>query len=289
MPITPAAASIIGSGIGAAGSLGGGMLAGSANKKEGKRQWRRTKVLNQNQIQWRVNDAKAAGIHPLAALGMSPIGNAANTTGSVMGDALQNAASAVGQGVSNYATAKANEKAQALLEAESIARTKESLARADQAQATADATRSQQFWSTIGRFKSPGRPNTNTAFGETYRIPKYLDPNTTEYSRPISQAHAQVIEDVSPGSSSGAPLTIHGAGGLSMPVDPTWTPGDLVEQLLGESGGFISFLNLLHSLPKATTDKGAYIPDWMLETWDNRGGRKQRRELEAQFYERINK
>lgn len=34
--------------------------------------WRHQKELAQNQIQWRVEDAKKAGLHPLAALGVSP-------------------------------------------------------------------------------------------------------------------------------------------------------------------------------------------------------------------------
>ena len=68
----------ISKGLGSAGgqaALGGlsQYYAGSQGQRAENRAWRRQKNLGKNQLQWRVNDAKRAGIHPLAALGMSPM------------------------------------------------------------------------------------------------------------------------------------------------------------------------------------------------------------------------
>lgn len=270
---------IIGSSLISAGSqLAGGVIQGGANKKEGKRAWRRTKTLNQNQIQWRVKDAKAAGIHPLAALGMSPIGNAVPSTGSVMGDAVANAGSAVAQGVANSSLNK-----QAV--AESQARILEMTTRARANQAEAEFTDQQRVNSLISMFKSPGRPAMNTPFGEVYELPgkpkappKYLDPNT----RPVSRQHAQMLEDVTPGAMKGEPVVIHGAKGLQIPIDPSWTPGGLVEELIGDAGSFVGFLNLLASLPDATYEKS--YPWWFPEK-----GYKAAREKALQLRERARK
>ena len=57
--------SALGSAIGAVGSLiGGNIASNNANK-----QYEMQKEFAQNGIRWKVADAKAAGIHPLAALG----------------------------------------------------------------------------------------------------------------------------------------------------------------------------------------------------------------------------
>lgn len=55
-------------GLSAAGSIAGGIMSAKQAKK-----WRKLqKDIAQKQIRWRVEDAKAAGIHPLAAVGISP-------------------------------------------------------------------------------------------------------------------------------------------------------------------------------------------------------------------------
>lgn len=74
-----------------------GEQAAKAAAQANRQNWSNTKTLNQNQIQWRVEDARKAGIHPLAALGVSPIGPYAGnvaavggspSTGSAIGDAM---------------------------------------------------------------------------------------------------------------------------------------------------------------------------------------------------------
>lgn len=58
---------MLGSIIGAVGSLIGGQSA----KKEARRQERVQREFAQHGIRWKVDDARAAGLHPLAALGAS--------------------------------------------------------------------------------------------------------------------------------------------------------------------------------------------------------------------------
>ena len=61
--------SIIGAGISAASSLLGGAMTASASKSAAREQVKLQREFAQNGIRWKVADAKAAGIHPLAALG----------------------------------------------------------------------------------------------------------------------------------------------------------------------------------------------------------------------------
>jgi len=54
-----------------------------AQKRAARNQWQHQKRVLKNQIQWRVRDAEKAGIHPLAALGISPAGAGGNAFRSV--------------------------------------------------------------------------------------------------------------------------------------------------------------------------------------------------------------
>lgn len=62
-PVTTAAL------IGAGASLAGGAISGLFGRSNSKREYERQKEFAQNGIRWRVADAKAAGIHPLYAIG----------------------------------------------------------------------------------------------------------------------------------------------------------------------------------------------------------------------------
>lgn len=55
--------------IGAAVSLGGSLLGANSSSNAAERNYAAQKEFAQNGIRWKVEDAKAAGIHPLAALG----------------------------------------------------------------------------------------------------------------------------------------------------------------------------------------------------------------------------
>ena len=61
--------SIIGAGISAASSLFGGKSAAKSAKKQSELEYQRQKEFATKGIQWKVQDAKSAGVHPLYALG----------------------------------------------------------------------------------------------------------------------------------------------------------------------------------------------------------------------------
>lgn len=60
---------MLGNIIGAIGSIAGGFLGNKAQEKANKQNLAWAKNQAHNRIKWTVNDAKRAGIHPLAALG----------------------------------------------------------------------------------------------------------------------------------------------------------------------------------------------------------------------------
>lgn len=94
-PITQGAA------LSAGGSLLGGVMSGASDKKMLKKQikWQREQM--QNRLQWTVNDAKKAGLHPLFALG----GGGGFSPASVipgqsnMGNAVADAAASMGRAI----------------------------------------------------------------------------------------------------------------------------------------------------------------------------------------------
>lgn len=95
----------VGGAIGAVGSLiGGGISANNANNLAGLN-YNAQKEFAQNGIRWRVEDAKAAGIHPLYALGastasFSPVSGYGGDFG------ISEAARTFGQGIDRAAEAK---------------------------------------------------------------------------------------------------------------------------------------------------------------------------------------
>lgn len=90
-------APIIGAAISAGGSLLGGFLNNKAASDESQKNWDRQKTAMKNQIQWKVQDAEKAGIHPLAALGVNPA--SAPGAAQVFDNGIGNAASALGEAV----------------------------------------------------------------------------------------------------------------------------------------------------------------------------------------------
>ena len=71
MGLGSALGSIASSVIGGAGALAGGAISANNQRKMAELNYKHQKEFAQNGIRWKVSDAKAAGIHPLYALGAS--------------------------------------------------------------------------------------------------------------------------------------------------------------------------------------------------------------------------
>jgi hypothetical protein len=76
----------------AAATVIGGMLNYGSSSSASKRAIKLQKEMAKNGIQWRVADAKKAGLHPLAALGMSPNQATPTLVGDRPGDAISEGA-----------------------------------------------------------------------------------------------------------------------------------------------------------------------------------------------------
>lgn len=225
-------------GIQAAGDIGAAIVGSYTNKKEGKRAWRRTKVLNQNQIQWRVADAQRAGVSPLAALGMSPIGQFPMTSS---GDLAADAVRGVGDAAAGYFRSRGARAAETAALRESSARTAEALSAAERNKAEADHFKTMQFDMWARRLAgSSGMGNASAA----QRI--YGDLEGANLPN-------------SPGVGS-SPILRTGFGDI--PLNPNRTPHELGEAAIGEAMNVFSLMNLADSL--ATKEgvemlaKGAY-------------------------------
>lgn len=101
--------------ISAAGNLIGGFMNQNAQENanaQNQANWQTSMayqdLVNKNTIQWKVADAKKAGIHPLAALGVNPAGGPASFIGATpetgMGDAVARAGQDISRAVTSTAT-----------------------------------------------------------------------------------------------------------------------------------------------------------------------------------------
>lgn len=97
---------MIGALIGAGASLLGGLFGNKSAKKQAKQQERlqaqehaRQQEFAQNAIQWKVQDAKKAGIHPVYALGANTVSYAPQSIGSGPADYMPEAISSAGQNI----------------------------------------------------------------------------------------------------------------------------------------------------------------------------------------------
>lgn len=111
--------------LGAAGSIAGGLLSQGGGSSSAATEWlwkknyEAQKEFAQNGIRWKVDDAKAAGLHPLAALGSGSFFTPSGTLGvdqtggkdySWLGDVGQN----IGRAIDAKATAEERAKAEAV-------------------------------------------------------------------------------------------------------------------------------------------------------------------------------
>lgn len=86
-------------GIGAGTSFIGGLFGSSSNRKMAERAERFNREVLQNAIQWRVDDARKAGLHPLFALGANVATSGGNPQ--FIGDPLGPSIAEAGQDISN--------------------------------------------------------------------------------------------------------------------------------------------------------------------------------------------
>lgn len=139
-----------GSVLGAVGDVAGGILGLSGTKDTNESQaalaqaqMQYQKELAQNQVQWRVEDAKKAGLHPLAGIGMSSMSYSPVSTNlqspdySFLGDMGQNLNRAIMQGK----TAQEREQAKALQDKFDVINLRKANADADYAETLAASER----------------------------------------------------------------------------------------------------------------------------------------------------
>lgn len=88
------------SAVSAAGSIAGGLISKNANENALATQTKLQREFAQNGIQWRVADARKAGIHPLAALGVQTSSYTPQVIGDTLGSAVGDAFGRMGQGLS---------------------------------------------------------------------------------------------------------------------------------------------------------------------------------------------
>lgn len=98
--IAPGVGTIIGAGMG----LLGGALSNMSNRETAGDSWEHQKEALQNTVQWRVADAKKAGIHPLYALGQAPMNIAPMAFEDKLGPALADAGQGISQTISRMET-----------------------------------------------------------------------------------------------------------------------------------------------------------------------------------------
>lgn len=97
--------------IGAGSSLFGGMLGKKDAKQQRQQEYQAQKEFAQHGVRWRVEDAKAAGLHPLYALGaQTPTYSPSFQTGSPMGQAVADAGQHISRSVAATQTAQEREQ-----------------------------------------------------------------------------------------------------------------------------------------------------------------------------------
>lgn len=106
---------MLGSIISAGADLAGGLLNQNAAKEASKTDWKRTQKVLQNQIQWRVDDAVKAGLHPLVGAGISPSSGPPPSTVGDMGSSVSSMGNNLGRAVDAYMDPAAKVAAKAAL------------------------------------------------------------------------------------------------------------------------------------------------------------------------------
>lgn len=131
---------MFGSIISAGASLLGGLLGSRSSNDAAADNYAAQKEFAQNGIRWKVEDAKAAGIHPLAALGMQPISFSPSYAGdNSMGSSLAQAGSDISRAI-EAKTTRMERLQERLLEAQIQGQEIENAARASRTARLTDPT-----------------------------------------------------------------------------------------------------------------------------------------------------
>lgn len=93
---------MLGAALGAVGNVVGAVANNAMAGEAADEAWSRHKRVLKNQVSWRVKDSVKAGLHPLAALGMSPAGGPG--AAQVFDSGIGNAASSIAQAADAYAS-----------------------------------------------------------------------------------------------------------------------------------------------------------------------------------------
>lgn len=99
--------------FGAIGKVVGSLIDANSAKKAGKRNEELQRDFAQHGIRWKVEDARAAGIHPLFALGASTSMPSPTYVGSNVGSALADAGADIGRSINATRTAEERREAEA--------------------------------------------------------------------------------------------------------------------------------------------------------------------------------
>lgn len=131
--------------IGAAAGLIGGAAGGDRSRKAAHEQMDMQREFAQQGVRWRVEDAKAAGVHPLYALGAQTHSFQPIAVGDSVGSSIASAGQDIGRAID--ATRTQRERSEAEAQAFMLARVRESDARvrADRQEARADAALASQL------------------------------------------------------------------------------------------------------------------------------------------------
>ena len=183
-------------------------------------------------IQWRVNDAKAAGLHPLYALGAPSFSPAYNTHTGTSGNAMVDGLNSVAGAISHHRERKAADRAAARTERLDRAQIAESQARARQANASAmrDLVAAQAASSELARAKIDvnARQDQSTGAGNVY-----VAPNEKLKPGGIVGGHERTLELAGPG---GEPVTVKlGPGVPAATIEDEW--GGIWNELYGFTKG----------------------------------------------------
>jgi len=216
--------------IGAAGSIAGGLLSGGDDARDiNNRNIKIQKQFAKNQIQWKVNDAKAAGLHPLFALGSSTNFSPANVMPgqSNMGSAVADAASHIARGV---------EKTSAQPLASAQLRSINASANRDEAQAALANSEARRIEQTINNQQDTAGPAVNAITAPVGKVQvqpsKVISRSKSDSSRTAGDTPAWRKAEVLPG----------------MFVDVPWSDEGIFEGMEGILPGAATLLRNLWNM-----------------------------------------